>query len=245
MLDISFYGQTLAALAAGLPLTLRLTLSSVLIGGILAFGLALMRVSGNALLDWPARVYIFVFRGTPLLVQIYIIYYGLSQFEVVRRGVFWPLLRDASFCAIAALALNTAAYSAEIIRGGILSVSVGQIEAARACGMPRILLFRRIIWPQALRQMLPAYSNEILLMVKATALASTITLMEVTGLAAKLISETYKPIEVFICAGALYLTINITAVQLFYWAERAIMRDRRAPGALRQAILKNGVVDAR
>lgn len=111
---------------------------SVAAGTVLAFGLALMRVSRRWWLDLPARFYIFAFRGTPLLVQIYIIYYGLSQFPELRHSFIWPFLRDAYWCAMTALALNTAAYSAEIMRGGLLSVPAGQIEAAKACGMGRV-----------------------------------------------------------------------------------------------------------
>ena len=129
-----------------------------------------------------------------------------------------------------ALALNTAAYSAEIIRGGVLSVATGQIEAARAYGMSGFTLIRRILAPQALRQMLPAYSNEVILMVKSTALASTITMMEVTGLAAKLISATYRPVEVFICAGALYLLLNFVVTRIFKLLEYRLSAAHRQPG---------------
>ncbi|PSJ56077.1 ABC transporter permease [Pseudaminobacter soli (ex Li et al. 2025)] len=226
-LDFPFLYETLTTLLGGIPLTLQLALLSMVAGTFLAFGLALMRVSGNWWLDCPAQFYIFVFRGTPLLVQVYIIYYGLSQFPSLRHSVLWPFLREAYWCAIIALALNTAAYSAEIIRGGLLSVPAGQVEAARACGMSKLLLFRRIVLPLALRQMLPAYSNEIILMVKSTALASTITLMEITGIAAKLISESYRPVEVFVCAGATYLAINFFVARLFAGIETLMSPERR------------------
>jgi octopine/nopaline transport system permease protein len=189
-----------------------------------------MRLSGNLILDLIARGYIFVLRGTPLLVQLYIIYYGLSQFPELRRSFLWPFLREPYWCAVLALALNTAAYSAEIIRGGVLSVATGQIEAARAYGMSGFTLIRRILAPQALRQMLPAYSNEVILMVKSTALASTITMMEVTGLAAKLISATYRPVEVFICAGALYLLLNFVVTRIFKLLEYRLSAAHRQPG---------------
>ncbi|MDX3929821.1 MAG: ABC transporter permease [Shinella sp.] len=233
MLDLPFLAQTLSTLAGGIPLTLQLTALSVAGGAVLAFGLALMRTSGSVLLDFPARFYIFAFRGTPLLVQIYIIYYGLSQFPALRQSFLWPFLREAYWCAALALALNTAAYSAEIIRGGLNSVGAGQIEAARAFGMSRVLAFRRIILPQAIRQMLPAYSNEIILMLKSTALASTITLMEVTGLAAKLISQSYRPVEVFVCAGVIYLALNFVVARIFAALQRAFSPEtREAPAAL-------------
>nr|P72296.1 RecName: Full=Octopine transport system permease protein OccM [Sinorhizobium meliloti]AAB07519.1 OccM [Sinorhizobium meliloti] len=225
--DPLFLWETFIALLAGIPLALKLAVFSIAVGTVLAFSLALMRVSRRWWLDFPARFYIFAFRGTPLLVQIYIIYYGLSQFPGLRHSLLWPFLREAYWCALGALALNTAAYSAEIMRGGLLSVPAGQIEAARACGMARVLLFRRIIIPQAIRQMLPGYSNEVVLMVKSTSLASTITLMEITGIAAKLISETYRPVEVFACAGAIYLTMNFIAARLFALIEWSLWPERR------------------
>ncbi|KQW50471.1 MULTISPECIES: ABC transporter permease [unclassified Ensifer] len=228
-LDLSFLADTFLALLTGIPLALQLAATSIIAGGILAFGLALMRVSGRWWLDGPAQIYIFIFRGTPLLVQIYIIYYGLSQFEALRHSLAWPFLREAYWCAVIALALNTAAYSAEIIRGGLISVPAGQVEAARACGMSNTTLFRRIVLPLALRQMLPAYSNEIILMTKSTALASTITLMEITGIAAKLISASYRPVEIFICAGAIYLAINFIVARLFAGLEYVSTPERRTP----------------
>ena len=146
-----------------------------------------------------------MFRGTPLLVQIFLIYYGLGQFEAIRDSFLWTFFREPFWCAILALTLNTGAYTSEIIRGGIQSVPFAQIEAARACGMGRLLLFRRIVLPLAIRQALPAYGNEIILMVKASSLASTITLMEVTGIARGIIAKTFAPVEIFIVAGAIYL----------------------------------------
>ncbi len=221
-MDLAFLGETFVTLLGGVPLLLQLTFFSVSIGALFAVALALMRLSGNPLLDYPARGYVFVFRGTPLLVQIFLIYYGLGQFPEIRQSIAWPFLRQPYWCAILALTLNTAAYATEIIRGGILSVPFGQIEAARACGMSRTMIFRRIILPQGLRTALPAYGNEIILMTRATALASVITLMEVTGIASKLVSETFRAIEVFACAGAIYLFINFLISRAIAWAERRL-----------------------
>jgi octopine/nopaline transport system permease protein len=155
-MDLDFLGKTFVQLVGGVPLLLQLAAFSIAAGAVLAVVLALMRLSGNAFLDAIARGYVFVFRGTPLLVQIFLIYYGLGQFPEIRQSFLWPFLREPYWCALLALTLNTAAYSSEIIRGGILSVPFGQIEAARACGMSRGLLFRRIIVPQGLRVALPA-----------------------------------------------------------------------------------------
>ena len=154
------------------------------------------------------RGYVFILRGTPLLLQIFLIYYGIGQFAVVRDSILWPFLRQPYWCAILALTLNTAAYGSEIIRGGLQSVPSGAIEAARVSGMSGVLLYRRIILPLAIRQALPAYSNELIAMVKSTSLASIVTLMEISGIAYAIISETYRALEVFLCAGALYLLIN-------------------------------------
>ena len=188
-----------------------------------------MRLSGNPVLDYAARSYVFVFRGTPLLVQIFLIYYGLGQFPEIRQSFLWPFLREPYWCALLALTLNTAAYSSEIIRGGILSVPFGQIEAARACGMSRSLIFRRIIVPQGLIVALPAYGNEIILMTRSTALASVITLMEVTGIASKIIAETFRAVEVFICAGAIYLILNFAISRAIALLERRLSPQLRAP----------------
>lgn len=226
-MDIAFLQETLLTILPGLPLTLKLAASSVALGALIALPLALMQRSGLAMLRWPAKAYVFIFRSTPLLVQIFIIYYGLGQFPEIRRSFLWPFLREPYWCAVLALTLNTAAYASEIIRGGLSSVAAGQIEAARAVGMSPFTTFRRIIFPQALRQALPGYGNEIILMVKATSLASIITMMEITGLAAKMISETYRAIEVFIVAGALYLALNFILTRLLKWAEARLNPQMR------------------
>ncbi|NLS17756.1 ABC transporter permease [Rhizobium sp. P40RR-XXII] len=228
-MDWQFLEETFLNLVAAIPLTIELAVTSICLGAILALLLALARLSGIAVLDWFARLYVFVFRGTPLLVQIFLIYYGLGQFPTIRHSIFWPFLRDPYWCAVLALTLNTAAYASEIIRGGLLSVPQGQIEAARACGMHRFLMFRRIVLPLAIRQALPGYGNEMISMVKATSLASIITLMEVTGVAAKIISETYRAIEVFVVSGAIYLAINFVLTRLIQFAEYRLSPHLRAP----------------
>ena len=230
-MDFDFLGATFVQLLGGVPLLLQLAAFSIAAGAVLAILLALMRLSGNAFADVVARGYVFVFRGTPLLVQIFLIYYGLGQFPEIRESFAWRFLRQPYWCAMLALTLNTAAYSSEIIRSGILSVPFGQIEAARACGMARWIVFRRIIVPQGLRVALPAYGNEVILMTRATALASVITLMEVTGIASKIISETFRAIEVFICAGAIYLLINFAISRGIALLERRLSPEIRDPPA--------------
>jgi octopine/nopaline transport system permease protein len=228
-MDIAFATETLVSLLSALPLTLELAITAIALGSVLALALALARLSGIRVLDWLARLYVFVFRGTPLLVQIFLIYYGLSQFGAVRHSIFWPVLREPYWCAVLALMLNTAAYASEIIRGGLLSVPHGQVEAARACGMTRFMIFRLIVMPLAIRQALPGYGNEMISMVKATSLASIITLMEITGVAAKIISESYRVIEVFVVAGAIYLAINFLLTRLIAFVEYRLSSHQRQP----------------
>ncbi|MCG5243350.1 ABC transporter permease [Azospirillum doebereinerae] len=211
--------DSLPRMLGGMGLTLQLIGGSLALGAVVAFAVALLRLSGNRPVEWIAGAYVFVFRGTPLLVQIFLIYYGLGQFEFVRDSILWPVLREPMWCAILALTLNTGAYTSEVLRGAILSVPQGQIEAARACGMSRALAFRRIVLPVAVRQMLPAYGNEVILMVKASSLASTITLMEITGIARRMIAQTFAVFELFIVAGAIYLILNFVASRLIKYAE--------------------------
>jgi octopine/nopaline transport system permease protein len=211
--------ETFPKLLSGLNLTIQLVTISLLLGFCLAIGLALLRLSNNTFLSFFAKTYVFYFRGTPLLVQIFLIYYGIAQFEIIRETFVWSFFKEAYWCGILALTLNTCAYSSEIIRGGIMSVPFGQIEAAKSVGMSRFLLYRRIILPIAFRQALPAYGNEIILMVKATSLVSTITLMEVTGIARLIIAKTFSPVEIFIVAGLIYLTINFIVTRLVNFCE--------------------------
>ena len=211
--------ETFPKLLSGLNLTIQLVTISLFLGFCLAIGLALLRLSNNTFLSFFAKTYVFYFRGTPLLVQIFLIYYGIAQFEIIRETFVWSFFKEAYWCGILALTLNTCAYSSEIIRGGIQSVPFGQIESAKSVGMSGFLLYRRIILPIAFRQALPAYGNEIILMVKATSLVSTITLMEVTGIARLIIAKTFSPVEVFIVAGLIYLTINFIVTRLVNFCE--------------------------
>jgi len=208
-MDFELIASTFPRMLAVLDKTLILAASSLAIGFFLAIGLAVASLSRFAVARSLVAGYVYVFRSTPLLVQLFLIYYGSGQFRHAFEAVgLWALFKDAWFCAIFALTLNTAAYSCMIIRGGLQSVPWGQVEAARAVGMSSVLAFRRIVFPIAIRQALPAYSNEMILMVKATSLASTITIIEMTGTAKNIISATYRPVEVFLVAGAFYLTIN-------------------------------------
>jgi len=195
-------------LLSAVPVTLGLTIMSLLLGSVLACFIAMARLSKSMVLSQIAYGYVYIIRGTPLLLQLFFIYYGLAQFEAFQDSVVWQFFKNPYGCAILALAMNTGAYSSEIIRAAFQNIPSGQIEAAIACGMNGIKRVRYITGPQALRLMLPAYSNEIVIMVKATSVASVITIVDITGAARLLAAQTYSPIEIFGMAGLIYLSIN-------------------------------------
>ena len=226
-MDAELISRAVTTLVKGVGVTLTLAGVSVAIGFCLGLGLAVMRVSGHRLMSGFAEYYSAVFRGTPLLVQLFLFYYGLGQFDAIRdNALIWWVIGDAMRCAILALALNTAAYTSEILRGGLMSIPVGLVEAAKATGMSRALRFRRIEFPLAIRQALPAYGNEIVLVIKGTSLASTITVLEITGHAKRLMSQTYAIFEVFTIAGLFYLAINMVLI----FAVRRIEARLTSPG---------------
>jgi octopine/nopaline transport system permease protein len=213
VIDFAFFIEIIPVLLAGLPLTLLLTTASMVIGFFLALLLALAQQGNRRIVIWPIRAFVAVFRGTPLLVQIFLIYYGLGQFRPSLQAIgIWWLFREPHWCAIVALSLNEAAYGSEILRGAIKAVPRGLTEAATASGMSKLLTLRLIVLPLALRNAIPNYTNEIILMVKGTSLASIITLMEITGIAQGLISQTYRAVEVFVAAGAIYLALNFAII---------------------------------
>lgn len=228
-MDFQLIIESFPRLLGALPNTLLLASLSLSIGLIISVPLALMRLSQQKIVSAVASGYVHIIRSTPLLVQMFMIYYGSAQFRTYLSDVgLWSSFREPWFCAILALALNTAAYTSEIIRGGIQSVPWGQVEAAHAIGMSPVLRFRRIIFPVAIRQALPAYGNEIMLMIKSTSLASTITIVEVTGLAKQIISNTYRPVEVFLVAGVIYLAITFIVSRLIMLAEWRLNLSQRA-----------------
>jgi polar amino acid transport system permease protein len=212
-------------LLEGAWLTLELVAIAVLAGLILAIPLGIARSAQQAWVRALPYGYIFFFRGTPLLVQLFLVYYGLAQFEAVRQSALWPVLRDPYWCAVLTLTLHTAAYIAEILRGAIQAIPPGEIEAARALGMSRGQALLRIILPRATRIGLPAYSNEVILMLKASALASTITLLELTGMSRTIIARTYQPVEIFLMAGVFYLLSAYVLVRLFRLLEKRLRVD--------------------
>jgi octopine/nopaline transport system permease protein len=204
---------------SGLDETLKLVIISLSLGFIISIPFALARASSIKILSQSVYYYIFVIRGTPLLVQIYLIYYGLGTIQFIRESFLWFVLKDPFFCGILALVINTVAYTAEIFRGGIQSVTKGQIESCKSLGMSKFIMYTKIILPCAFRQALPGYGNEMILMVKSTSLISLITIMEMTGLARNIMYKNYAPIEAFLAAGSIYLFLNFLIVQLIKFLE--------------------------
>jgi len=231
MLDLELMADSLPQLLGGMVLTLELTLASLALGIVLALPLAALRTARHWALWAPAYGYITFFRGTPLLVQIFLIYYGTGQFPWMRDTILWPVLRESWWCAVLAFSLNTAAYTAEILRGAIQAVPRGEIEAARALGMSRFLVFRLVALPRAFRLALPAYGNEIILVIKSSSLASTITLLDITGVARTLVAHTYAPYEILLVAGALYLALTFITTRLLQLAEWRLNPERAAAKA--------------
>jgi octopine/nopaline transport system permease protein len=204
---------------SGLDNTILLLLISLPLGFVLALLFALGRVSKITFLSRTIASYIFVIRGTPLLVQIYLIYFGLGSVKFIRESFLWYALKEPFWCGVIALTVNTVAYGAEIFRGGIQSIEKSQVESGLSLGFGKFLLLRKIILPIAIRKVLPSYGNELILMVKATSLVSLTTYMEMTGIARKIMAKTFAPVEAFIAAGILYLFLNFLMVQFVKYLE--------------------------
>ncbi len=213
-MNFSIIADNIGIYFFGLKNTLILVSVSLSIGLVFAVPLAVLRTSKNILISGPINAYTYFFRGTPLLVQMFLIYYGMGQFEAIKASILWPFFREAYFCALFAFTLNTCAYTIEIIRGAIENTPHGEVEAAKAAGMSLYLRFTRIILPSAFRRALPTYGNEIIFMLHGSSLASVITIIDITGAARIINSRYYTPYEAFITAGAFYLTITFILVWL-------------------------------
>ena len=201
-------------------ITLKLLSVSLIIGLFIGLFFAILRLNKNIFINRFAYGYSYVFRGTPLLVQIFIIYFGLGQIEYLRSTVLWVILKEPYWCAIIAFALNTGAYTSEILRSAFQTIKPGIIEAGKSLGISNKVIFYKIQIPIAIRQSLPAYGNEIILMMKGTSLASTVTIMDLTGVAKYIISTTFKPIEVFIVAGGIYLFMTFIIHNVIKFLEK-------------------------
>ena len=201
-------------------ITLKLLSLSLFFGLFIGLLFAILRMNKNPIINKFAYGYSYVFRGTPLLVQIFIIYFGLGQIEYLRSTFLWGILKEPYWWAIIAFALNTGAYTSEILRSAFQTIKPGLIEAGKSLGIPNKVIFYKIQIPIAIKQSLPAYGNEIILMLKGTSLASTVTLMDLTGVAKYIISTTFKPIEVFIVAGGIYLFMTFCVHNLIKFLEK-------------------------
>jgi len=198
----------LSAIQHGIWLTLLITLVSFAAGQLVALPLALALVSPFRSLRCCASTYTFMVRGSPLLVQLFIVYYGLGQVEAIRASFLWPLLKSALYCSIITIGLNSAAYSSEVIAGAIRQLPKGQSEAARALGLNKSVALLKVVLPQVYRSILPAIGNELVLVMKGSTLASAVTVMEMTGAARVFVARTYAPFETFLIAGAVYLIMG-------------------------------------
>ena len=222
-----FTAPTIMEYWGGLVTTVQLVFLSLILGLLVAVPLAIMRTSKNPLINGPVWFYTYIFRGTPLLIQLYIIYYGLAQIEGIQQTFWWDIFREAFYPALLAFTLNTAAYTTEIIRGAIVATPSGEIEAAKAYGMSWALRMRRIILPSAARRGVQAYSNEVIFMLHASAIASVVTLVDLTGAARNIYSRFYAPFDAFIFVALLYMVLTFMLVFAFRKLENYLLQHQR------------------
>ena len=219
-MDLELITTSLPKLLSAAVVTLKLLSLSLFFGLFIGLLFAILRLNKNPIINKFAYGYSYVFRGTPLLVQIFIIYFGLGNIEYFRSTFLWVVFKEPYWCAIIAFALNTGAYTSEILRSAFETIKPGIIEAGKSLGIPNKIIFYKIQIPVAIRQSLPAYGNEIILMMKGTSLASTVTLMDITGVAKHIVSTTYKPLEIFIMAGCIYLFMTFLIHSLIKFLEK-------------------------
>jgi octopine/nopaline transport system permease protein len=219
-MDLGLMIISLPKLLSAALVTLKLLSLSLFFGLIIGLLFAILRLNKNPIINKFAYGYSYIFRGTPLLVQIFIIYFGLGQIEYFRSTFLWVVFKEPYWCAIIAFALNTGAYTSEILRSAFETIKPGIIEAGKSLGISNKIIFYKIQIPVAIRQSLPAYGNEIILMMKGTSLASTVTLMDITGVAKHIVSTTYKPLEIFLIAGGIYLFMTFLIHNLIKYLEK-------------------------
>ena len=219
-MDFDLMITSFPKLLSATVITLKLLSASLFFGLFIGLLFAILRLSKNPIMNKFAYGYSYVFRGTPLLVQIFIIYFGLGQIEYFRSTFLWAVFKEPYWCAIIAFSLNTGAYTSEILRSAFQTIKPGIIEAGKSLGISSRVIFFKVQIPIAIKQSLPAYGNEIILMMKGTSLASTVTLLDLTGVAKYIISTTFKPIEVFIVAGSIYLFMTFLIHNLIKYLEK-------------------------
>ncbi|HEV8077220.1 MAG TPA: ABC transporter permease [Marinobacter sp.] len=226
-----FTAMTLLEYWNGLVTTVQLVFLSLLIGLVIALPLAILRTVRNPFVSGPIWFYTYLFRGTPLLIQLYIIYYGIAQIPGIQETFWWSIFREPFYPALLAFTLNTAAYTTEIIRGAIIATPMGEIEAAKAYGMSWMLRMRRIILPNAARRAVQAYSNEVIFMLHASAIASVVTMVDLTGAARNIYARTYAPFDAFIFVALIYLMLTFILVFVFRKLENHLLRHQRPAGS--------------
>lgn len=237
-IDWSIVLNALPAYFGGLKITLILLAISVTSGFFLSVPLAVARVSTNPIASVPVWLFTYVIRGTPLLVQMFMIYYGLAQFETVRESIVWPLFKSAWFCAWLSFVLNTTAYTTEMLAGALRATPSGEIEAAQSLGFNTFKIYRRILLPSALRRALPQYGNEVVMMMHATSIASTVHLVELTRVARDVYSDHLLPVEAFGTVAVFYFTLTFTLVGAFKLLERHFLRHLTRPADRRPDIVE-------
>jgi arginine/ornithine transport system permease protein len=221
---VIFEPQNIELYATGIATTLSLLFSSLAIGAVLALIFALLLTGPWAPVRWVVGAYTYVIRGTPLLLQVYLIYYGLGQLEWIQQrwDDIWPwtYFKEPFFCALLAFSLNTAGYTAEMLAGAIRETNAGEIEAAQSFGMSRFQVMLRVVLPSAMRRTLPAYSNEVVMMLQSTSLASAVpSMMDITAAASQVYSTYYLPFEAYLAAAAIYLVASFCLIAVFKLAE--------------------------
>jgi arginine/ornithine transport system permease protein len=215
--------ETYATYWDGAVVTIQMVFLSLVIGGLLAVPMAIMRTSKNRFVSWPVWMFTYIFRGTPLLVQLYMIYYGVALIEGIQQTFWWAIFREAFYPCLIAFALNTAAYTTEIFRGAIEATPRGEIEAAKAYGMSWAKRMKRIILPSAFRRAIPAYSNEVIFMLHASAIASTVTIADLLNAGRMIYARYYAPFDGFIFAGLIYLCLTFGILAVFKQLEKRML----------------------
>ena len=216
----------LSVIAQGIPTSLLLTFASLLIAFLLALFFTFILAMRNRWLKSAVNFYLVLFTGTPLLIQIFLIYSGPGQFEFITQSPLWSLLSNAWFCAMLALALNSAAYSTQLFYGAVKAIPQGQWESCAALGLSRVQTLKILI-PYALKRALPSYTNEIILVFKGTSLASTITIMDIMGYARQLYGTEYDALTIYGIAGGIYLLITGIATFMLRKVENKVLAFER------------------
>ena len=224
-MDFSIIGNEYLLYLEGLWTTLWLVGVALLLGLFIAVPAGILHHSEHWFIREPIRLYMYFFRGTPLLVQLFIIYYGTAQFDGLRASWLWVYFQEAWFCALLAFTLNTGAYTTEIVRGVIANMPKGEIEAAKAYGMSAWQILRRVTLPNSLRRALPAYSNEVIFMIHGSAIAGVVTIVDITGAARVINARYYAPFEAYLGAAVLYMCLTFSVIFAFkQWEKRYVNR---------------------